>query len=67
MHRRAISEQQQRVTCQTLLLIYPDVASRSPDLPIDHEVFACSNCAFMKEYVNLRFKLQSFKETFACM
>jgi len=67
MHRRAISEQQETVTCPTLLLFYSGVASLSPDLPIDHEDFACSNCAFMKHYVNLRFKLQSFKETFACM
>jgi hypothetical protein len=67
MHRRAINEQQERVTCLTLLLFYSDMARLSPDLPIDHEDFACSNCAFMKLYVNLRFELQSFKETFACM
>jgi hypothetical protein len=67
MHRRAISGQQQRAAGGTLLLIYSVVAARSLDLPIDHEVFACSNCAFMKQYVNLRFQLQPFKETFACM
>jgi hypothetical protein len=67
MHRRAISGQQLSVAGWTLLLIYSGVASLSPDLPIDHEVFACSNCAFMKQHVNLRFKLPPLKETFACM